>query len=187
MTDLFSSHLFEQSNVGSNQQVANLLKEIDSINNTTTLFSNNKCFRSAYRYKSIDWLLSEITKQSTAIIDYYKKIDTIFSNLSDNKEIKIYYWTNINDSGSRNVLHSHNSGCLSGIYYIRSEDTGALRFLNPSNILGNCNPLSPFTRDFYFYPKDKDLIMWPSWIPHEVEPNFSNKKRINIAFDILLI
>jgi hypothetical protein len=26
--------------------------------------------------------------------------------------------------------------------------------------------------------------MWPSWLPHEVEPNLSNKSRINIAFDI---
>jgi hypothetical protein len=28
--------------------------------------------------------------------------------------------------------------------------------------------------------------MWPAWVPHEVDPNYSNKERINLTFDITI-
>ena len=33
-------------------------------------------------------------------------------------------------------------------------------------------------------PKVGDLILFPSWIPHEVEVGLSDKKRITVAGDI---
>jgi Xaa-Pro aminopeptidase len=32
--------------------------------------------------------------------------------------------------------------------------------------------------------QDGDLILWPAWVPHEVETNFSDRERVNIVFDI---
>jgi hypothetical protein len=110
---------------------------------------------------------------------------SVFFNFKKNK-FEIFYWTNINAPLSRNVLHSHKNSIFSAVYYIQGTDTGALRLINPANTLGDCNRLSPFTRDFYFNPKDRDLILWPAWVPHEVEINESARERINIVFDIKL-
>ena len=33
-------------------------------------------------------------------------------------------------------------------------------------------------------PKDGLLILWPGWVPHEVEENKSDQQRINLAWGI---
>ena len=38
----------------------------------------------------------------------------------------------------------------------------------------------------HFTPNDGDLIIWPGWIPHEVEENPASHERINFAFNINL-
>lgn len=188
MKTLLEANLLVESNVGTDEEVDNLLNQILKERvNVSTEFTNDNCWRSTTRYNNIDWLLKNITSQVKNLVEYYKNVDEVFSNTIDMKKCQISYWTNINSASSRNVMHSHKSSILSGVYYIQAADTGSLRFINPANMLGECNPRSPFTRDFYFTPSDRDLILWPSWMPHEVEPNYSNKNRINLAFDIVMI
>ena len=188
MISLFEATLFTVSNVGTDEQVKLLLEQIESIKHQDSVSNTNDgCWRSNHKYENIDWLLKEITYKVDEAIDYYKQKDSVFSDLSIKRQnLKIFYWTNINDPGSRNVLHSHKTAVFSGVYYIKATGTGSLRLINPANMLGDCNSASPFTRDFYFDPRDRDLILWPSWIPHEVEVNRSTQPRINIAYDIII-
>jgi uncharacterized protein (TIGR02466 family) len=37
---------------------------------------------------------------------------------------------------------------------------------------------------WYAEPKEGDLIMFPSWLRHYVEPSKSNEDRISIAFNL---
>ena len=104
----------------------------------------------------------------------------------DKSKVSFFYWTNVNQPHSRNVMHSHIESHFSAVYYLQATDTGNLRLTNPANILGNCNSTAPFVKDIVFTPKDGDLIMWPSWVPHEVETNFSARERINLVFDIII-
>lgn len=177
--------LKNKSEVGSLDQVTMLREEIETLASTvpSASFSNSGCWRGTQQLTTVEFLLNEIEKLTTESIDYYSNKDPIFASRVQ-QEFTIHYWTNINKPGSRNVMHAHKPGVLSGVYYIQGTDTGDLRIINPANMLGECNPQSPFTRDFFFTPKDRDLIMWPSWLPHEVEPNPSNRDRINIAFDV---
>lgn len=185
MIPLFEANLFTNSNVGSDYQVKALLEEINSIRHfPSSEATNDNCWRNNHRYTGIEWLLSSITGLVSEAINYYSK-DIVFSNNIKKDNLQINYWTNINRPLSRNVFHSHKTSVFSGVYYIQGFETGSLRMCNPANILGDCNNLSPFTRDFYFKPKNKDLILWPSWVPHEVEVNDSEQERINIAFDII--
>lgn len=176
---------FNYNNVGLDSNVELLRQEVllNSKNFAPTDFTNENCWRGNQPLKNISFLLDAITDAVNEQINYYSKIDNVFSSYKD-KKIDINYWANVNSPGSRNVLHAHKTAVLSGVYYINGSDTGDLRISNPANILGECNPQSPFARDFFFSPKDKDLIMWPSWLPHEVEPNLSNYSRVNIAFDV---
>lgn len=188
MKTLLESNLLIKSKVGNDEEVGALLTQILKESGTASIENtNDNCWRSVTQYQDIDWLLKHISYCVKQMVNFYSSKDEVFSNAIDIKKCQIKYWTNVNNSKSRNVMHSHKSAILSGVYYVQTTGTGALRFINPANMLGECNPRSPFTRDFYFTPSDRDLIMWPSWMPHEVEPNYSDKERINIAFDIVTI
>lgn len=190
MITLYEAVLDTSPNVGTDQQLSDLSKQISAIRNQpSTTQTNDRCWRSEHKYSNIDWLLKEITNKVFRAVEYYSERDTVFANSFkkiDKRRLQIFYWTNINQPMSRNVLHSHKSAIFSGVYYIQGTGTGNLRIINPANILGECNNLSPFTRDFYYTPKDKDLILWPSWLPHEVDTNTSTRERINIAYDVIL-
>ena len=75
---------------------------------------------------------------------------------------------------------------FSGIYYIQGEDTGNLVFYNTQNLMHDCYTKSPFTKKFKMNPKDNSLVLFPSWVPHEVEENKSDRQRINIAFNVTI-
>jgi uncharacterized protein (TIGR02466 family) len=182
---ILDASLFDKADVGDDDNFSQLLTEITSIRNEPSVNNTNiGCWRSSYKYKNIDWLMLHVLDLVKSAKAYYNR-DQVFAS-STNNSIKIEYWTNINQPGSRNVLHSHVKSHFSCVYYIQGTDTGDLRLVNPANMLGDCNASAPFVRDFYFSPKDKDLILWPSWVPHEVEPNLSSRERINIVFDITL-
>ena len=181
------SDFFHKSSVATDK-LEDLLAEIQenyTVENAVPN-SNPGCWRSNFKYKNLDWLLHEVTELTDSAIAFYKEHDIIFKNINVQKPYKIHYWTNVNEPYSKNVLHSHLSSSFSCIYYVQASGTGDLRLLNPANMLGNCNSLSPFTRDVHISPSDGDLFLWPAWMPHEVEPNLSSKQRVNIVFDITL-
>ena len=35
-----------------------------------------------------------------------------------------------------------------------------------------------------YTPTNGDLVVFPGWMPHDIEPNTSSKERISIAFNI---
>jgi uncharacterized protein (TIGR02466 family) len=184
MITLFKANLFCEKNIGSYSQKAELKDYVLDLKNKNPYppdCTNENC----WRFENItipQWLYSEIDKLVYKTYEFYKE-DNIFSR--NKKNYNIYNWVNVNSSYSRNTLHSHSKAHLSGIYYLQGKSTGNLRLLNPANILGDCNPTAPYVRDFEFSPTDGDLILWPAWIPHEVEPNYSDLQRINIVFDII--
>lgn len=186
-TTLFRADLFHKENIGTTEQRIELIKELKaaSSNLEEIDMSNPGCQRIYKSCKNIEWLYKEIDQLLSSAIDFYQKEDTIFKSHSKERK-KTYYWANINSPGSRNVFHSHKENTFSLVYYLQAGETGALRFVNSSNILGDCNPISPFSRDFEVHPKEGDLFLWPSWVPHEVETNQSNIERINLVFNITL-
>lgn len=114
-------------------------------------------------------------------------------NLKFNNIEIIEAWLNVNDTQySFNHQHIHN-GVLSGVFYVDvPEGSGNLVIVNPG-----MNPLWPgytmiksrnklTSEAITIKPKDGLLILWPSYIPHSVETNSQDVKRISISFNIML-
>ena len=183
---IFSADFFHQPKVGLDK-IHQLQEEILTVKQTkpNVEHTNVGCWRTSYQYH-IPWLIDQVILLANQAVEFYQNKDSVFRSAYTNQPFKIDYWTNVNSPGSRNVLHSHSDSCFSCVYYIQATGTGDLRLMNPANLLGKLNRQSPFSRDFYFSPSEGDLILWPAWVPHEVEPNLSNKDRINITFDITL-
>ena len=187
MLPLFHSDIFIKENVGSEEQREDLKKQILHARENdigTQGGSNHGCWRSNTTY-DMEWLYDEMRKLSDHANQIYFKDDPVFKSFIEgcqNRDFNI--WTNVNEVGSKNVLHTHTSDAWAGIYYLQVEGTGNLVFTNPANLLLQCNPKSPYTRKTGIQPEDGMLVIWPGWVPHEVLENKSNKQRINIAWGI---
>jgi hypothetical protein len=148
-------------------------------------FSNEGCWRSQFKYQDMDWLLDEIRSLTNQAMAYYSQADPSYAKkVKHYGDAEIRYWTNVNDPGSRNALHNHQLHHYVALYYVDAEGTGDLVFHNPSNLTEGCNPYAPFVGRISWTPKNGDLLLWPSWMPHETDRNDSNGYRINIAFNI---
>jgi len=86
-------------------------------------------------------------------------------------------WLNFSPHGTFNHIHTH--GC-----YEKQSLAGTLYLQTPSNC-GRLCFVSPIDSNFIF-PLDvmyKDLIIFPNYFPHFVEPNLSQEDRISISFN----
>ena len=123
-------------------------------------------------------------------IEMYSK--NIFQDYGIKKEINLVIdnsWININIPGSYNVFHIHANSTLSGVYYASTPE-------NSGNVLMYNNPMMQFINESYLDVNNKNtyncieykpfngrVIIFPSWLPHSVQPNNSKEDRISIAFN----
>ena len=142
--------------------------------------SNDNCWRSVYKYKCENELLKPINLiLSDYISHYFNKNDMT---------CKILYWTNINGFGGGNLFHTHyRADCdLSGVYYIQGEGTGSIKFATHEQIYFMVSPNMPHSKMIAHEPKDGDILLFPSYLLHEVTVNTSSKNRITVGFNIKL-
>jgi len=189
MTTLYKADLHHLKDVGTeaerNQLKEDILKLKES-SSTNINLSNEGCWRGPdFVVENYPWLESALRELIYKAHTQYITEDPTYKDYAQLDGTQVNGWINVNEPHSRNVMHTHYA-TYSAVYYVQSTGTGKLRFCNPQLIMTNDRTDSPFSRNFYADPSDGDFYLWPSWVPHEVEPNFSNKQRINIAFDVYL-
>ena len=101
-------------------------------------------------------------------------------DLTGDPNIKVSnMWGNISYFANSNAIHTHtdkgyDNSTLSGILYLNTPpNSGNLLFYNPLSV-NNALPITP---------EEKDLILFPSYIPHSVDINLSQEDRISLAFN----
>jgi|TARA_R110000796_G_scaffold252621_1_gene388870 uncharacterized protein (TIGR02466 family) len=102
-------------------------------------------------------------------------------------------WIIENSKGHFNMPHIHSLSAFSGVYYLKTnKDSGNLYFENPNQIiemmeyknLSIDKEHTDLKPSHGIIPKDKDLILFPSFLRHGVEPNLSESNRIIMSFNI---
>jgi|TARA_X000001382_G_scaffold35218_1_gene23206 uncharacterized protein (TIGR02466 family) len=127
-----------------------------------------------------------ISKINSLAIEFARGID-VKSNLKMNS-----FWININRFKDYNQYHTHPGSLFSGVYYIKSlSNSGNIEFKHPASKsiesywdekISNTNPLNSCVWEIE--PVENRLLIFPSWLEHQVLPNVTQKDRISLSFNI---
>jgi hypothetical protein len=111
-------------------------------------------------------------------------------------------WANINRSGHANEFHSHPGAYWSGVYYV--DDGGIAGDASLGGELEFMDPRGPLPAMFAPHlsvamagglsagatervpPKPGRLVMFPSWVMHQVRPYNGTAERISVAFNLTI-
>lgn len=99
-------------------------------------------------------------------------------------------WANVNPAGAHNIAHHHiqRNWHWSACYYVHlgeisSEDLGGALVFHDNDTGLNLKS-SESRRSHRVVPREGQLILFPAWLHHSVEPHSSEDDRISIAFNL---
>lgn len=111
-------------------------------------------------------------------------------NLDDRKLVLEDLWINILPEGGMHASHIHPHSVISGTTYVampegasalKLEDPRSGRMMaSPARRKGARRELQPF---IYMAPKVGDVLLWESWLRHEVPMNMAEDERISVSFN----
>ena len=92
-------------------------------------------------------------------------------------------WVNLLKSGGHHSGHIHPHSVISGTLYVEvPKGSGAIRFEDPRLPLMMAAPSRPDTF-VTVEPRAGLLLMWESWLRHEVLPGTGRGERLSISFN----
>lgn len=92
-------------------------------------------------------------------------------------------WVNLLRGGGHHGAHIHPHSIISGTLYVEvSKGSGAIRFEDPRLPLMMAAPTRPETF-VKVDPRPGLLLMWESWLRHEVLPGSGRGQRLSISFN----
>jgi uncharacterized protein (TIGR02466 family) len=103
-------------------------------------------------------------------------------------------WANVNTKHSQHSAHIHPNAYYSGVYYVKApKNSGKIIFTDPKNSIRSFE-LTPsergkhsdaMVRQIEVEPEAGMLLLFPSWLVHEVQQHFIDDERISISFNII--
>ncbi len=134
-------------------------------------------------------------KKPQTIIKLLTHIQQEVYNYCKEVNIKPQYitqsWINVNPTNSINVRHSHPGSVLSGAYYVKypTDANSPLSFYRSREFSDygwssmSLDQNIELQSIFKYFPVDNDLVIFPSFVEHDVLPNQSNEDRISLSFN----
>jgi uncharacterized protein (TIGR02466 family) len=142
--------------------------------------------------------LSDLPQRFSAFDDLRRALDKHIArfsaevgfDLSGGKLKLDSIWVNVMPSGGVHTGHIHPHSVVSGTYYVSvPEGSATLKFEDPRLAMMMAAPtrkidasrdLQPF---IFLAPGEGEVILWESWLRHEVALNKSKGQRISISFN----
>jgi hypothetical protein len=92
----------------------------------------------------------------------------------------LFVWTSLHVNGSYHAPHHHSCSSVSGVFYLQisftsSSDGGDLVFHDTRSAL------PPFGKSLHIHPNMGDIVLFPGYILHSVEPMRVNANLLNLT------
>ncbi len=156
------------------------------------------CRRHKYRGYTSYASLNDLTLRSPEIADLVAVIDGHVARLARQLDLDLgrrrlacnSIWINVLAPGGHHAAHIHPHSAISGTYYVDlPPGASAIRFEDPRLGLMMAAPPRKSTarrasRTFVgIAPKAGTLLLWESWLRHEVPENGGHAPRVSISFN----
>lgn len=110
-----------------------------------------------------------------------------------NSNLRLESWLNLNLQNTHHSVHEHYGSFISAVVWLQTDkDSGNFVFHEPIGVKAQNFTQYLFAKNqdnmynFPLYsinPKSGNGIIFPSWMPHQVQPNKSNQHRYSVAFN----
>lgn len=142
--------------------------------------------------------LNDLTWRSPVFADLEKALDRHVAAFCEDLAFDLQgrklkcnaLWINILPEGGSHSSHIHPHSVISGTTYVAMPDgTSALKLEDPRHAMMMMSPLRrkdapPELRPFiYVTPAVGELLLWESWLRHEVPMNMAEDERISVSFN----
>jgi uncharacterized protein (TIGR02466 family) len=142
--------------------------------------------------------LDQLHKMSSSFEKLEKKINFHVLKLSKNLDYDIHLkkikmtncWVNVMPKGAQHASHIHPHSVFSGSYYVSiPKGSSAIKFEDPRlNSFMNAPTVKTSARTqnqrfVSLQPKPGDIILFESWLKHEVPTNDTAQPRISVSFN----
>jgi hypothetical protein len=112
------------------------------------------------------------------------------STLADYKEYNFKSWITGTGKGYNMIYHNHSGAAFSAVFYLLAEDTrsgGDIVFSDPRHNAnrGYAGALTKEFENVFHTPATGDIVVFPSFLYHYVNPYYSNL-RIAMPVDLFL-
>jgi uncharacterized protein (TIGR02466 family) len=149
-------------------------------------------YRGYTSYASLD----DLPRRAPVFAELATHLDThvrLFGRGLDFERVKLKLdslWINVMDQGSVHTTHIHPHSVISGTYYVTlPKSASAIRFEDPRLGLRMAAPqkrerAARGNRQFVSVePRPGTVLLWESWLRHEVPLNAARGKRISVSFN----
>jgi len=99
-------------------------------------------------------------------------------------------WLNVNKPGEFHHGHCHSNSIISGVFYISTEEDDKIVFTDPNTKVKDLIEVgfreynTWNTTNWFLHAITNELVLFPSWLSHKVEPNEkATKDRISLSFN----
>ena len=109
-------------------------------------------------------------------------------------DVSLYYLFNKITLGGEHSLHAHPQSILSGVFYLKiPENSPPIIFNDPRDHykyiqyptkFGNPRDMYKLLPEYVINPTEGMILLWPSWLEHQVPPSSCSEERIAIAFNV---
>jgi len=109
----------------------------------------------------------------------------------DGRKVKLdSLWINVLPTGGIHTSHLHPHSVISGTTYVAMpEGASAIKFEDPRSAMMMAAPIRKAKarrelRNFiYLAPEEGEVLLWESWLRHEVPMNMAEQDRISVSFN----
>ena len=138
------------------------------------------------------YIFNENLKELKQFCEYHINV-YVKETINPKDELDFYItqsWLNITKPGESHHEHWHSNSIISGVFYISTEEGDNITFIDPNIklkqlIFFKAKEFNLWNSSIWSFPsKTNELILFPSWVNHQVEVNEkATTDRISIAFN----
>jgi hypothetical protein len=114
---------------------------------------------------------------------YLENADPLGKRNYEKIKIKIFLWAGVHSGCLCHLQHVHTESAVSGTYYVSApKGSGSLVLTDPRGLL------PPFGGRHIHKPKPGEVILFPSWLRHEVAPSCGvteENPRVALSFNVV--